>query len=231
MERLKEQWEAIKERVRVNYDISDLAYATWFANLRLVDVRNGEISIELPDEQDVFIELIEVKFGGFFKEEIKQELGYDVKLHFVKSYEPVTKTDQDLLLEGAERILVEKRGELNRAAVPLKEVDYELRVFEHFVNRIQGADEERTWEELQLYNAYRIKRVEEAIKFHKSLVGDVSVKGDESDYAYISRQLRMGNLQENERVLRLLTDIASLLCEYEVLYSKRLINRYLNRNL
>ncbi|MBR5800840.1 MAG: hypothetical protein IKY23_12360 [Lachnospiraceae bacterium] len=143
----------------------------------------------------------------------------------LKERVPFSKTNYDLLLEKGQNIISETEKELYQEQF-LREVAYELEVFECFVNRLRTLDEEHGWEEIQIYNAYCIKRVEEAIAVHKRMIEDENCRENESVYTVLSGQLRMSKLQENERVLRLLTDIETLLCDYICNETKRLLKDF-----
>ncbi|MBO4904854.1 MAG: chromosomal replication initiator protein DnaA, partial [Lachnospiraceae bacterium] len=50
MNELASKWDEIKESIRIEYEVSDLAYNTWIAPLKLGDMKDNTVYIKTPKE-------------------------------------------------------------------------------------------------------------------------------------------------------------------------------------
>ena len=81
MEDIKENWLAVKETIRREYNISDISYQTWVAPLEFYNVVNDVVSIIIPSDQAHALNYISSKYKSFFQVTITEmfDHNYDVK--------------------------------------------------------------------------------------------------------------------------------------------------------
>ena len=75
MEDLSSKWEEIKESIRIEYEVPDVAYKTWIDPLKLGEIKNNTVYIETPKELAQSIFIINKKFYSPFKVYINEALG------------------------------------------------------------------------------------------------------------------------------------------------------------
>ena len=69
------KWEEIKESIRIDYEVNDLAYNTWIAPLKLGDIKNNTVYIKTPKELGQIIVVIKKRYYQAFKMLINETLG------------------------------------------------------------------------------------------------------------------------------------------------------------
>lgn len=81
MEDIKENWLAVKETIRREYNISDISYQTWVAPLEFYNVVDDVVSIIIPSDQAHALNYISSKYKSFFQVTITEmfDHNYDVK--------------------------------------------------------------------------------------------------------------------------------------------------------
>ena len=105
MDELRSNWDNIKESIREEYEITDLAYKTWIDPLRLGEIKNNTVYILVPKEKDQSIFIIKKKYYDAFKMVINEALGrsyddqYDIS--FISENES-KKPDKDTSLINKE---------------------------------------------------------------------------------------------------------------------------------
>ena len=63
---LLEMWDMLREQVKIEYDIMDIAYDTWIVPLKLFSVKDGVVKIVIPKEMgDVGFSMINRKYNFF----------------------------------------------------------------------------------------------------------------------------------------------------------------------
>ena len=75
MNELDSKWDEIKESIRIEYEVSDLAYKTWIVPLKLGDIKNNTVYIKTPKELAPSIIIINKKYYTPFKMYINEALG------------------------------------------------------------------------------------------------------------------------------------------------------------
>ncbi len=75
MEDLSLKWDEIKESVKIEYEISDIAYGTFISPLKLGEIKNNTVYILTPKDLDQGIPLIKKKYYTPFKICINEALG------------------------------------------------------------------------------------------------------------------------------------------------------------
>ena len=82
-EMIKEKWEEIKEKVRKEYDISEISYNTWIKSLKFHDLNNDIITILIPSDQANSLSYISKKFTDFFKVTISEMFDHNYEVQFL----------------------------------------------------------------------------------------------------------------------------------------------------
>ena len=67
MDTIKEKWEAIKESVRKEYDLSEISYTTWVAPLKFYKVEDDIVVISIPSDQSHALKYISSKYKSYFQ--------------------------------------------------------------------------------------------------------------------------------------------------------------------
>ena len=87
------KWEEIKESIRIDYEVNDLAYNTWIAPLKLGDIKNNTVYIKTPKELGQIIVVIKKRYYQAFKMLINETLGKSFEdqyeIEFISDDEPV----------------------------------------------------------------------------------------------------------------------------------------------
>lgn len=81
---LKDNWQAIKEKVRDEYDISSLLFDTWIVPMEIYDLKNNELRIMFTGESsDWAINYIEKKFSLQFQLTIEELTKQTLSIKFI----------------------------------------------------------------------------------------------------------------------------------------------------
>lgn len=80
MEAIKEQWEAIKETIRDEYNLTNVSYKTWISPLELYCVKDNNVYIIIPEDKASAADYLSKKYKIFFQVTISEMFGdnYDV---------------------------------------------------------------------------------------------------------------------------------------------------------
>ena len=62
MDKVIENWDKILQTVKADYDVGDVAFNTWLKPLKVYDVKDNVITILVPSEQVVLINLLNKKY-------------------------------------------------------------------------------------------------------------------------------------------------------------------------
>ena len=78
---LLEKWDLIREQVKIEYDIMDVAYDTWIVPLKLFSVNDGIVKIVIPQELTMGFSIIDKKYKLPFQVKISEIMNkrYDVE--------------------------------------------------------------------------------------------------------------------------------------------------------
>ena len=93
MDELTSKWDEIKESLRIEYEISDLAYNTWIGPMKIGKIENGTIYITITKELAPSILLINKKYRSALKLYINEALGKS----FEDQYEIEIISEEDLV--------------------------------------------------------------------------------------------------------------------------------------
>lgn len=83
MDIIKEKWEAIKESVRKEYDLSEISYTTWVAPLKFYKVEDDIVVISIPSDQSHALKYISSKYKSYFQVTITEMLNHNYDVSFV----------------------------------------------------------------------------------------------------------------------------------------------------
>ena len=81
MEELREKWPEILEYLRREFEMSEVAYSTWFKHLRPDSVEDGKVFLIVADE--LVKEYMNKKYTPMIKTAIREVTGADLKPVFV----------------------------------------------------------------------------------------------------------------------------------------------------
>ncbi|MCR5831443.1 MAG: chromosomal replication initiator protein DnaA [Lachnospiraceae bacterium] len=92
MNELGSKWDEIKESIRIEYEVSDLAYNTWIVPLKLGEIKNKTVYLETPKELAQNINIYK-KYYTPFKLYINEAMGKSFEdqyeIEFISENEPV----------------------------------------------------------------------------------------------------------------------------------------------
>ncbi len=110
------KWEEIKESIRIDYEVNDLAYNTWIAPLKLGDIKNNTVYIKTPKELGQIIVVIKKRYYQAFKMLINETLGKSFEdqyeIEFISDDEPVKPVEDTGSQINKEEIL--EKANLNK---------------------------------------------------------------------------------------------------------------------
>ncbi len=82
-EQIKQQWEEIKNKVRQEYEVSDISYKTWIQPLEFGGLKGDTVYIQLPSNQGTHLDYIKGKFSLYFQVVISEMMGEDFEVFFL----------------------------------------------------------------------------------------------------------------------------------------------------
>ena len=83
MDSIKDNWDLIKETLRKEYDLSDIAYSTWVAPLNFYNVENNVVTILIPSNQSHFLNYISNKYKSYFQVTISEMMNHTYDIAFI----------------------------------------------------------------------------------------------------------------------------------------------------
>ena len=80
MNNIDSSWDSIKENIRKEYNISDVAYSTWIEPLKYGGIKSNNVIVIIPSDKSLSLSYIEKKYKDFFNVTIAEmtETNYDV---------------------------------------------------------------------------------------------------------------------------------------------------------
>ena len=91
MDDLSSKWDEIKESIRIEYEVPDIAYKTWVDPLNFKEIKNDTIYIEAPKELSTSLTIIHNKYYAPFKVFLNEMLGRSFEDQYEISF--VSKSD------------------------------------------------------------------------------------------------------------------------------------------
>ena len=82
MSEIMEKWESIKEKVREEFEISDVSFRTWITPLKIHSVKDDTVVILIPSENAQSLNYINSKYGNPFHVTISEMFDHDYKVSF-----------------------------------------------------------------------------------------------------------------------------------------------------
>lgn len=83
MDSIRDNWDLIKETLRKEYDLSDIAYSTWVAPLDFFHVENNVVTILIPSNQSHFLNYISNKYKSYFQVTISEMMNHTYDVAFI----------------------------------------------------------------------------------------------------------------------------------------------------
>ncbi len=85
MNYIEENWNQIKENVRIEYDLSDISYNTWVKPLNFynVDEEDNIVTIVIPSDQGHALKYISSKYSIYFQVTIAELVGITYDISFI----------------------------------------------------------------------------------------------------------------------------------------------------
>ena len=80
---MKEKWNEIKEKVKREYDLSDISYRTWIEGLQIHSVEGDVVNIMIPSDQANALDYISKKFTNIFIVTISEMFDHDYEVNFL----------------------------------------------------------------------------------------------------------------------------------------------------
>ncbi|WMC91102.1 chromosomal replication initiator protein DnaA [Kineothrix sp. MB12-C1] len=83
MDSIKENWELIKQTIKKEYDLSNISYNTWVANLNFYGVDNDVVTILIPSDQAHALSYITNKYKSYFQVTITEMMDHEYDISFI----------------------------------------------------------------------------------------------------------------------------------------------------
>ena len=99
MDGIKENWTAIKETIKREYDLTDISYKTWVEPLGYYNSANHVVSIIIPEEQSHMINYISSRYKSFFQVTITEMFNEFYEVEFVLEKDILKETQEDSISE------------------------------------------------------------------------------------------------------------------------------------
>ncbi len=83
MDNIKDNWLAIKETIRREYNISDISYQTWLEPLEFYNITDDIVNIIIPSDQAHALNYISSKYKSFFQVTITEMFNHNYDIKFI----------------------------------------------------------------------------------------------------------------------------------------------------
>ena len=111
MDAIKENWSTIKETIRIEHELTPIAYNTWVAPLDFYNVMDDTVIIVVPSDQAHALNYISSKYKIFFQFTISEMFDHNYDVKFV--------SEKDVMLTES----VEKESNSQK---PVYNINYEI---------------------------------------------------------------------------------------------------------
>lgn len=98
---IKGNWSAIKETIKMEYDLTDISYKTWIEPLGFYNVVNDVVSIIVPADKSHLLGYISSKYGSSFQVTITEKFDHYYDVKFVSEKDIVVKEPEEEEDSGA----------------------------------------------------------------------------------------------------------------------------------
>ena len=83
MDFIKENWELIKDTLRMEYDLSDISYNTWVKPLSFHSEKDDVVTIMIPSDQAHALKYISSKYKSYFQVTISEMMNHTYDISFI----------------------------------------------------------------------------------------------------------------------------------------------------
>ena len=83
MPEIIEKWDSIKEKIRTEFELSDVSFKTWIANLKIHSVKDNTIYILIPSDNAQHLNYINSKYNNPFKVIISEMFNKEYSISFM----------------------------------------------------------------------------------------------------------------------------------------------------
>ena len=103
MDKIRDNWVAIKETIKREYNISDISYQTWIRPLEFHNVIDDVVNIIIPSDQAHALNYISSKYKSFFQVTITEmfDHNYDIKFVLEKDIKIQNILNNDIYMSGS----------------------------------------------------------------------------------------------------------------------------------
>ena len=113
MDPIIENWNKIKETVRMEYTLSDISYSTWIEPLKINSVVNKLVTIVIPSDQAPALNYISSKFKIFFQVTISEMFNDKYDVDFILESDIKEEISNDSLLSSTPKEVNHDNTNLN----------------------------------------------------------------------------------------------------------------------
>ena len=83
MDFIKENWELIKDTIRMEYELSDVSYNTWVKPLNFHSIKDDTVIIMIPSDQAHALNYISSKYKSYFKVTVSEMANHTYDISFI----------------------------------------------------------------------------------------------------------------------------------------------------
>lgn len=80
---IKDNWELIKDKIKNEYELSQVSFDTWIAPLKYYDEDDNQLRILIPSDQSQALNYINKKYKDFFKVTINEMINSNIDIIFI----------------------------------------------------------------------------------------------------------------------------------------------------
>lgn len=107
MDLFKEKWDLIKQTIKNEYDLSNISYNTWVANLNFYSVENDIVTILIPSDQAHALSYITNKYKSYFQVTITEMMDHEYDVSFILEKD-ITEAEDSMAVKPYYNINFEK---------------------------------------------------------------------------------------------------------------------------
>lgn len=100
MNRIRDNWDLIKETIKKEYELSDVSFNTWIMPLDLYEETDSVVSILIPQDQSPAYNYITNKYKNYFQVSISEMFDHDYTVNFVLEKDIASRQDNSLKETG-----------------------------------------------------------------------------------------------------------------------------------
>ena len=100
MDSIEKNWDLIKEKIRNEYDLSDISYSTWIAPLNFYKLEDNIVTILIPSDQSHALNYISNKYKSFFQVTISEMMDHTYDISFILEKDVNKETETNISNSG-----------------------------------------------------------------------------------------------------------------------------------